>query len=515
VAVVEGATSVNATRDTDRRLAWAAFGLTFGLLALRLLVIGRFGLFFDEAYYWLWSTQLQAGYFDHPPMVAYVIRAGTILFGNIEFGVRFVGAVSLAAVAGLCYAIALTLTGDRRIAAWAAILLNLTTAATLSVFTVPDEPMIVFWLAALLGLAKVAKGARPQWWLLIGIMFGLSAASKYTAFFLMAGAALWMLVVAAMRAWLRGPWPYLAAAAALAVFSPVLVWNAGHGWSSFVLQSARGDLDTAGGLSFLSYLATALLVVSPPIFILAIVSVVRILRQPWRVDPGRALLVLTPVPLAVYFGYHAFHDEVGFHWLSPLAAWAAILAPMAVEPVGNRVVSVFRHLAVGLGVVVAGATFFLLGQDRVSLPPPFDYASRFRGWPEFVENVEALRVAVGAEYVIGDRYYHPAYISFYLDDPPPAFHLLNPSIDQEFGRWTRWVDFPAADPSLAGATAIFIGRSGREQVQRLAETYFNSVRYLGVVAKPVGDGRTFGEFAFAVADPKPSALPLFNGWQEP
>jgi 4-amino-4-deoxy-L-arabinose transferase-like glycosyltransferase len=33
----------------------------------------------DEAYYWMWSKHLAFGYYDHPPMVALVIRAGTDL----------------------------------------------------------------------------------------------------------------------------------------------------------------------------------------------------------------------------------------------------------------------------------------------------------------------------------------------------------------------------------------------------------------------------------------------------
>jgi len=42
----------------------------------------------DEAYYWVWSNYLSFGYFDHPPIIAYFIKAGYIIFKN-EFGVRF------------------------------------------------------------------------------------------------------------------------------------------------------------------------------------------------------------------------------------------------------------------------------------------------------------------------------------------------------------------------------------------------------------------------------------------
>ena len=45
-------------------------------------------LTFDEAYYALWARWPQAGYLDHPPLVAWIIAASQALFGGGEFGVR-------------------------------------------------------------------------------------------------------------------------------------------------------------------------------------------------------------------------------------------------------------------------------------------------------------------------------------------------------------------------------------------------------------------------------------------
>ena len=41
----------------------------------------------DEAYYWVYSKFLDWGYFDHPPMVALLIKMGYSIFHN-ELGVR-------------------------------------------------------------------------------------------------------------------------------------------------------------------------------------------------------------------------------------------------------------------------------------------------------------------------------------------------------------------------------------------------------------------------------------------
>src|ERR1700741_5687037 len=60
------------------------------LVVLRLVAAAWTPLTFDEAYYWTWSKHLAGGYYDHPPMVALVIRAGTMIAGDTEVGVRLV-----------------------------------------------------------------------------------------------------------------------------------------------------------------------------------------------------------------------------------------------------------------------------------------------------------------------------------------------------------------------------------------------------------------------------------------
>ena len=49
--------------------------MILALVALRLVAAAFTPITFDEAYYWMWSKHLAGGYYDHPPMVAVVIRA--------------------------------------------------------------------------------------------------------------------------------------------------------------------------------------------------------------------------------------------------------------------------------------------------------------------------------------------------------------------------------------------------------------------------------------------------------
>ena len=74
------------------------------------------------------------------------------------------------------------------------------------------------------------------------LALGAALAAKYTALLLLASTGLALLVQPALRPTFtrKGEGgPYLAVALALAVLAPNLIWNAGHGWSSFAYQLAH------------------------------------------------------------------------------------------------------------------------------------------------------------------------------------------------------------------------------------------------------------------------------------
>src|ERR1700726_4618840 len=89
------------------------------LVALRLVSATWTPLTFDEAYYWMWSKHLAFGYYDHPPMVAYVIRLGTMVAGDTELGVRLVSILLALPMSFAVFRSAVILFGGMRVAATA------------------------------------------------------------------------------------------------------------------------------------------------------------------------------------------------------------------------------------------------------------------------------------------------------------------------------------------------------------------------------------------------------------
>ena len=74
--------------------------LFYGFLALWLyinLLSATFtGLAHDEAYYWMYSRNLDWGYFDHPPATAVLIKIGSWISKN-ELGVRMANVIAITA----------------------------------------------------------------------------------------------------------------------------------------------------------------------------------------------------------------------------------------------------------------------------------------------------------------------------------------------------------------------------------------------------------------------------------
>src|SRR2546430_4595740 len=77
-------------KPNEARVALNTGLAILALVGLRLIAAAFTPITFDEAYYWMWSKHLAGGYYDHPPMVAVVIRLGTLIAGDTEFGVRVV-----------------------------------------------------------------------------------------------------------------------------------------------------------------------------------------------------------------------------------------------------------------------------------------------------------------------------------------------------------------------------------------------------------------------------------------
>src|ERR1700753_2809240 len=176
------------------------------LILLRAVAAAVLPLSADEAYYWLWSKHLAAGYYDHPPVIAFLIRAGVTMFGDTSIGVRVVPLLLSIGASWFVWRAGAAILKSERAGALSCLLFNLTLmVAVETMAATPDAPLIACAAAFLFALAKVDETQDGRWWLAAGAAGGLALLSKYTGFFLCAGALAWVVFVAGGRAWCLSP----------------------------------------------------------------------------------------------------------------------------------------------------------------------------------------------------------------------------------------------------------------------------------------------------------------------
>src|SRR6202171_4514625 len=289
------------------------------LVALRLAAAAWVPLAFDEAYYWMWSKHLAGGYYDHPPMVAAVIRLGTVIAGDTELGVRLVS-ILLALPMSLAVIISASiLFGGWRVAATATILLNVTLMAAVGTMIVtPDAPLLVASSFVLFFLAKVLETGRGAWWLAVGAAVGVALLSKYTALFFGPAILIWLVAVPKLRRWLISPWPYLGGLVALAIFSPVILWNADHEWVSFLKQIGRARIEGFKPSFIGELIPTQIAFATPLVFALGVMGLYALLRRDGGAVAARTLINATFWTIALYFIWHSLHARVEANWFAPI-----------------------------------------------------------------------------------------------------------------------------------------------------------------------------------------------------
>jgi 4-amino-4-deoxy-L-arabinose transferase-like glycosyltransferase len=427
-----------------------SLALVILLIVLRGVAAALLPLSADEAYYWLWSRHLAAGYFDHPPMIAWLIRAGTTLFGDTPFGVRMMGVLLSLPASWFVWRAGASVLKDEDRAALATLLFNLTLMVSVELLAAtPDMPSVVTSAAFIYFLARAEASGNGANWLLAGLAAGLGLLSKFSMLFLVAGAFAWLLLDRNARRWLTTPWPWAGAILALAIFAPNLLWQSRHQWATFAFQFGRvgnGHLT----LRFLGeFLAAQFGLATPLVFGLMVLG----LARASRLSSDRFLLAV-PVWLGLgYFLIHALHDRVQGNWPCFLYPALAILAAdaFAVEGRWHRISMVAAPVA----------ALFLLATYTQALFAPLqlrkDPVARLLGrdFAPIGDVAAAMVKAHIADAILTTDYETTAWLRFTQPDIK-VIQVTEPE---------RFSDVPSPPPALLQGRLVYLAEFRRDQHQ--------------------------------------------------
>ncbi len=305
--------------------------------ALRLLFSCATELGADEAYYWTYALKLQWNYFDHPPIVGWLIRLTTLnLLIHNELFVRLGAVICCGVCTWLIFKIGNVIHNER--AGWFVALLytsSIYCSIRVGANILPDSPQMIFWLAGVLILVKITRlsNCSPKsnlLWCLFGLTAGLCIMCKIHGSFLWLAALLYLLLFS--RNWLKNSGIYLAAIITLVIISPIVIWNIQNNFISYQFHSSR--VSPAGSgidlLRFIKAILQQIGICNPINFFLICSSGVWLYKRKAVVDKKAIIIILCcSLPLILTVIFLSLFRETFPHWSGP--AYSSLLILPAIH----------------------------------------------------------------------------------------------------------------------------------------------------------------------------------------
>jgi 4-amino-4-deoxy-L-arabinose transferase-like glycosyltransferase len=426
--------SRNVMAPTPRQ--WLLFALAATLL-FRLWLSAAAPVTADEAYFILWGRAPALGYYDHPPMVGWILAPLAALadasgLAEASWLLRL-PAVLVPPCAALMVHVALRrwyATGEARdadIADLAALAVLLVPMNVWNVLITTDTPLLLFSVASLLVFARAAQQDSAKLYLFSGALLGLAFLSKYLAVLLAAAFLAWAILSKRPKAFLYvflGGLPF-------GLLN--LYWNYEACWCNVMFNAVNRHEDDGTGLSLASpaLYAASLGYLAAPLLWFAWRGR-GAMRAAWQRPAERALMLAWLVPLAVFAALSPV-KRIGLHWLLSFLPALALSVALALER--RQLVAsvrVFALLAALHAVAIAAIA---------SLPLDAWRATRYYARLVFPGRIAELMAAVtpdlAGKVLATDSYASAALLAYHARRPVPVFgrgtsHARQSDIDTDW-----------------------------------------------------------------------------------
>lgn len=365
----------------------------------------------DEAYYWLWSQNLDWGYFDHPPMVAWWVSLGYKLFQN-ELGVRLI-TVILNGFSLIFLAQILKPKSINQIRLFAVITASTLVIQAFGFLSTPDAPLLFFTLFYLFSLKKFLENNSLVSSLLLALSLAGLVYSKYHGILVIA-----FTLLPILKIWWRNPKFYFAVGLSLLLYSPHILWLFQHDFIPikyhFLDRSSDSEFEWQkpliyagmyflGAAPFLSYFIFKAILTFKP-------------QNPFQ----KSIWGLAILP-GIFFFISTFKDNVQAQWLL-ISFIAMVLITFIYYSEKEKLKLLFRLGITGIIVV-------LVARILIALPG----TSPLYKYKEFAQNINLYEV----NNVVFEKYQEASVYNFYSPNKEVAVHRTIGNRKSQFSLW-KW-----------------------------------------------------------------------------
>jgi len=358
----------------------------------------------DEAYYWMWSYDLQGGYYDHAPMIAYMIYLSNFI-SESEWGVRLVNIFSLSIAALYIFKLTVKISDEKSALNAILIFMSVIVVHAGYIIATPDSPLLLFWTLTLYYAYMALFESKTRYFFLSGLFLGLAMMSKYSAILLVGSLLIYVLLK--RRDLFTNLKLYLTILITLLAISPLLYWNYEHEWISFLFQLEHGSSKdyTINIGDPLGFLAGQFLIFSP-VFTWVLFFYMYKERLAFKDDKLFFVVLSTFVTLA-FFTYKGLYKPMGLNYGAPAYVGGVIfVAIMISKHELKKTLKIGLAIAITLSLIGRIAMLFFLDKIQERM-----YAS-----DKIVERF-STHIKEG-DSLYGDHLTIAAYIKYYLANHP-------------------------------------------------------------------------------------------------
>jgi hypothetical protein len=438
----------------------------------------------DEAHYWDWSRHLDWSYYSKGPLIAWMIRASCELFGTSMAAVRLPAVLCGSMLVWGLYVLTARMYSERLALLVAALALPFPLVAAGSTLMTIDAPYTCLWIwAVILGNSAILQGSCWAWPAL-GVVLGFGILAKYTMVLLVPCLFGFLLFTPGYRQRLLEPGFWIMCVLGALVCSPILIWNATHGWVTLLHTRGHAGLDKPaqiywlGPLKFVGTQAGLLLG-----FWFLVWAGAMVRYRPWgRSTPAERYLWWLSAPIFAFFGLMSLKNGggepnwpvatylagmvLGAGWLMEVMTEAGVVARRWLYAAAGT----FAALGLIATVLVHDSRPFhavllsITGPATQERPMPLrriDPTCRLRGWQALARRVDEHRTRLRAEghdvVLTGTTWNLPGELGFYCEGRPQAYSIGLANGDRH-SQYDLWHPNPIDDPgAFAGKTFLIVG----------------------------------------------------------
>jgi len=292
------------------------FVLCFVFLIIKFISIylTNFDLFGDEAQYWLWSKNLDFGYFSKPPLLPGIIALVCSFFGNSFFVIKMISVLMYCLNSYVIFLISKKLYKNLDLALLTATSFFLMPAVSVSSFLVStDIILVLFWSLALLQTLIIKEKPSILNFILLGVFVGLAFLAKYAAIYFIVSIIFLLFEKTMKNIFFKNKLFFLSFILTfIVIIAPNIIWNMNNNWVTFEHTADNAALDRSG-LHFtesLKFVGSQIIMVGPLIFLFFIFGFVKNIIN----DFNTRFLLIFSLPVFVIVLFESFLVRANANW---------------------------------------------------------------------------------------------------------------------------------------------------------------------------------------------------------